>query len=375
MEQAVKKKLAFIIQMVFIAVIVVLVYLVTKYLIGWILPFLVAFGIVSLVNPVICVIKKNLKIKQEIVSLLVILLIYALVGVLLFLIIMQLVLLIRDGLTILPSYYTNTVQPALVKASNAIVAFFQDLPEEWQGQISAISDDVLNALQSFLFELSSKGIRAVSNITSRIPSFLIAFMFTIMLSFFIGMQYDKVVDFIRVQLPAPVKRIIVDLRSIVVDTVIKYFRAAITLMFITAITLSIGLLAIRTQNAIPIALGIAVFDALPFFGTGAIMIPWCLVELLQGNYKYAFGLLIVYAIITFLRNIIEPKVVGDKLGLNPIVSLSSIYLGLKVFGVLGMIFMPIVTQIVMELHHKGTIRLFKERKLNAPKQSGKESVE
>lgn len=366
MSESVQKRLAFVINVAFVAVVAAIVYLAFRYAIQWVLPFLLAFCIVSVLNPLIRVIKKNLNIKQEIVSLIVMILIYALVGVLLFLLIMQIFMLIRDALTVLPHHYEQSIQPALIRSGESIFAFLRGLPSEWQEQILSIQDGIIDTVKSFLVNLSQKGVSIVSGITTRIPSFLIAFVFTIMLSFFISMQYDKVVAFFKTQLPPKAQSLIRAMRGIVFDTIVKYFRAALTLMFITFIELCIGLLALRTSNAIPIAAGIAIFDALPFFGTGAIMIPWCIIELLQGNFRFAIGLAILYAIVTVIRNIIEPKVVGDKLGLNPIVSLTAIYIGFKLFGVLGMIFMPILTQIGMELHHIGAIRLYKDHAPTTP---------
>lgn len=360
MSEKVQKRLSFIINIAYAAVVLALVYLALKYVVGWVLPFLLAFCIVTALNPLIQLIRKNLRIKQEIVSLIVMILIYALLAVLLFLLVMQLFILIRDGLLMLPAYYEQSIQPALTRAGNSLMDFLDRLPPEWQEQIAGFQSEIMKTLQGFLVNLSQWSISAVSSITVSVPSFLISFVFTIMLSFFISMQYGKVVAFLRSQLPDRAAAIVRDLRVIVIETVFKYFKAAITLMVITFVELSVGLMLLRTANAIPVAAGIAVFDALPFLGTGAIMIPWAAVELLQGNYRYAFGIAILYAIVTVIRNIIEPKIVGDKLGLNPIVSLTAIYLGFKVFGVLGMIVMPILTQIVIDLHKKGSIRLFRE---------------
>lgn len=371
LTEKVKRRLAFLINVFFVAVVIALVYLAYRYVIGWVLPFLLAFCIVSLVHPLIRIIKKNLRIKQEVVSVVVMILIYALVGVLIFLAIMQIAIVIRDGFTTLPDYFEQTVQPALLRAGESLAAFVGNLPPEWQEQIASIQDEVIRALQSFLVDLSQRGIGYLTGMTSRLPAFLIAFVFTIMLSFFISTQYEKVVDFFRVQCSPRVKDIIRNLKRIVIDTIFKYFRAALSLMVITFVELSVGLIAIGTKSAIPIAAGIAVFDALPFFGTGAIMIPWCIIELLQGNFRFAFGLMVLYGIVTVVRNIIEPKIVGDKLGLNPIVSLTAIYVGYKLFGVLGMIAMPILTQVAMELHRNGVIKLFQERpEAASPKTSG-----
>ena len=107
---------------------------------------------------------------------------------------------------------------------------------------------------------------------------------------------------------------------------------------------------------------IALFDALPLLGTGGIMIPWVIIELLGQNYSLALGLAILYAVVTVIRNLIEPKVVGDQLGLNPVVSLVAIYLGYRVLGVIGMVLFPILVQLLILLHKHGMIRLYREKK-------------
>lgn len=360
MTDKVKERLSFLINAAYIFVLVLLVYLTFKYIISWIFPFVLAFCIVSLVHPVIRRIKRWLNIRQEVISIAVMVLIYALVGVLIFFLILQVIFLVRDALLLLPDYYSQTVQPSLLKLGESFSAFVRELPPQWQQQLTIMQGEFLRALQSFLLNISQKGISLLSSLTSSVPAFLIALVFTIMLSFFISVQYERVIGFIKSQLPLRAAALASDTRLILADTVFKYIKASLTLAFITFIELSTGLLLLGRKNAIAIAAGIAVFDALPFFGTGAIVLPWAVIELIQGNYPIALGLLVMYGFVAFMRSIIEPKVVGDKLGLNPIVSLMSIYLGFKVFGVLGMICMPILTQIILTLHKSGSIKLFRE---------------
>lgn len=370
MDLRMKNRINFIINTVFIAIIIGIVYLVFKYAIGWLMPFLLAFCIVSLVNPLINLIKKHLKIKQEIISIFVMALIYAIVGVLIFLIIMQLAFGVMDAFTHLAPYYNQAILPALEKAGNSLMSFINGLPLQWRQQVENMQGEIIKALQNFLIDLSQKSGKALANMTKSIPSFLIAFIFTIMLSFFISMQYGQVVQFIKYQMPEKLIGFFSNLKTIIRSTIFKYLKATLTLLLITFVEIVIGLLLLQVKNAIPIAAGIAVFDALPFFGTGAILLPWAIIELLQGNYHLAVGLLLVYGIVLIIRNIIEPKIVGDKLGLNPIVTLTAIYLGFRLFGVLGMIMMPMLTQITLELHKNGNIMLFKEKLVTDDKSMG-----
>jgi len=117
---------------------------------------------------------------------------------------------------------------------------------------------------------------------------------------------------------------------------------------------------LRVNNSIPIALGIAIFDALPVLGTGGIMVPWIAIALLNGKIPLAVGLAILYAIVLVVRNIIEPRIVGNQLGLHPLVTLSAIYAGFKLMGVMGMILFPIMVQILAGLHHSKVIQLWQD---------------
>ena len=335
-----------------------IVYFAFKFVAGWILPFILAFCIVSVIHPLIKRIVKLLGVKQEVVSVIIMLLIYLIVGTLLFLLTVQAVFMIRSGLLLLPDYYRESIAPAFLTASEYMRSFMHGLPEGMRTQAEAIEEGLAETFQNFLLGLSQRGVDGLTTVTKGIPAFLLTFVFTIMLSFFLSMQYDKVITFIKTQLPPRAQKFLTDTKTIIGDTVFKYLKAALTMMIITFLELSIGLLVLGNRNAIAIAAGIAIFDMLPVFGTGTILIPWVIIELLGGNYPFAMGLLILYTVIVIVRSIMEPKIVGDKLGLNPIVSLMAIYFGFRVFGVLGMILMPITTQILLELHKKGSIKLF-----------------
>ncbi len=360
MTERTQKRAQFLIDAAYVAVIALVVFLAIKYVTSWVLPFIVAFCLVALVHPLINKVVKLMSIKREVVAIIVILLIYAIVGTLLFLLVTQIVFSVKYALTLLPQYFAQTIIPSVQELSTTFSKFMSDLPDQWEEQAINVQKEVVSWLQTTLINASQSGVSIFSNFTKHIPSYTIAMAFTIMLSFFISLQYDKLIQFFKTQLPPRARKMVLDTRLIIIDTIIKYFRAAITLMTITCVEFAIGLLVLGQKNAIPIAVGIAIFDALPFFGTGAIVIPWVLVELVQGNYTFAVSLGILYGVVSVVRSLIEPKIVGDKLGLNPIVSLVAIYLGFKIFGVLGMIFMPILTQIILELHKKGSIKIFRE---------------
>ena len=106
---------------------------------------------------------------------------------------------------------------------------------------------------------------------------------------------------------------------------------------------------------------IAVFDILPILGTGGILLPWAAVLFVMGNKPLAAGILILYVIITVIRNIVEPKIVGKQIGLHPLVTLMAMFLGLKTFGIIGMIVLPVSLAVLINLEKNGIIHIFNKK--------------
>ena len=361
MTERTKQKRDFLIHAAFIAVIIGIIYIIFAYVLDLIFPFIVALILVTIIHPVIAFIQKNIKINQKIVSIAMMALLYLMAGGFIFLFTTQIFFLLRDLFSMFPTYYSSYIEPSLLQILQVSENILANFPPEWEVGLRSIQDSLMSGVQSLVGGISKQGIELVTSITNRIPTFLMNFIFTIMLSFFISVQYDLVVAFFKTQIPPKAQAFIIDLRILLKDSVLRYLRAYCILMCITFIELSIGLLILKTPNAILVAAGIALFDMLPIFGTGGIVIPWIIIELIKQNFAYALGLLVLYGIVTLVRNLIEPKIVGDQLGINPIISLMSIYLGFKLFGVFGMIFVPIAVQILLALHSSGKIRLYREK--------------
>ena len=136
-------------------------------------------------------------------------------------------------------------------------------------------------------------------------------------------------------------------------------------MFITFCELCFGFtiltaLGIMSNSyMVLIAIAIAIFDILPVAGSGGILIPWALISMVTGNIKQGIGLLVIYAVITVIRQYLEPKIVGDTLGVNPIITLAGLYFGLKLFGVLGMFIVPISVMTLKAFNDTGRIHIWK----------------
>lgn len=110
------------------------------------------------------------------------------------------------------------------------------------------------------------------------------------------------------------------------------------------------------ENALLIALIIALFDILPVLGTGGVMIPWMVIAFIQGNLQLGFGLLAVYGVVTVVRNIVEPKIVGGQLGLHPVVTLASMFVGASLLGAVGLFGFPIALSLLNYLNEEGELK-------------------
>ncbi len=359
LSEETRKRIDFIVKVVYYIVLIGIAYLILRG-IGLIFPFILAMGLMTLFQPLIRLIHRKLRINQKVVSVITIALLYVGVGSLIFWIVIQIVYLLKDLFTIFPDYYYNTIAPNIVEFGNWMEKQLASLQMSWGTVFDEVQSSLLNGLQNFVVSMSQAGVSFVTDFVNSVPSFFMSLIFTILLSFFISFQYDKVVEFLKNQLPPKAIEFVGGLKSMLKNTVFRYGKAYLILMIITFTELTIGFLIIGVSNPVGMAAGIAVFDMFPVFGTGGIMIPWIIIELLQGNFSYAIALAILYAIVTVIRNIIEPKVVGDQLGINPIISLLAVFIGYKLIGAIGMIVFPMLAQIIIALHQNGTIRLYKE---------------
>ena len=150
-------------------------------------------------------------------------------------------------------------------------------------------------------------------------------------------------------------------------TIIKsYISSYLLVMLITFAEISAGLLIIRVENALLIAMVIAVFDILPIVGSGMILAPWAVILLIQGQTGRGIGIVILYAVVVIARQIMEPKLVGKRVGLHPLATLICLWVGAKALGIAGMFGFPITLLILKDLHAGGVIGRRRPPEKNGP---------
>lgn len=358
MEKRNSKKLNFVINVLYIIAVIFVLYMAWK-LMGIIRPFVMSLLLVAVLQPLIKRAQKALKIKSNAVSVIMVILLYVAVGGLFVLIVIRLAGILIDIFPAIPGYYQGSIAPALEHLITSIEGWMIEHPEmleSWQ----LVGDSIASELQSVVVTISQKGISFITSFLQAIPSLLINLIVTIMLSVYIGIHYDATVKLIKAQLPSRWSNAVKGTRELLKSTVFKYAKAMLIIMTITFVELCIGLGLNGVSNFIIVALGIAMLDILPVFGTGTVLVPWAVISFVTGRYPFALGIALTYITITVIRHIIEAKIVGDQLGINPIISLLSMYVGYRFFGVFGMVLSPMLANILLALHKGGKLKLYKE---------------
>lgn len=232
-------------------------------------------------------------------------------------------------------------------------------PEGLIEELSIAMEALTNELYAVPAWLSEKLLAFLAGLARRSPDLLLFTATSAIGIYFFSASYRDIMDFIQRQLPHRVlhkaRRAWASLRSACAG----YLRVQAILLGITFAELWLLFLILKLKNTLLLAGIIALVDALPVLGAGTVLLPWALYCLIMGNSAQAIGLLTGYAIITAVRNLIQAKLVGDQLGLHPVVSLICIYVGWKLAGFAGMIILPIAAVVLQQLNDIGVVRLWK----------------
>ena len=377
MTEKVKKRRDSIINVAFIAMVLGLVYFFVKYLFGITAPFLLSFFFaVCLQRPLRKLDKKtNNKMHTFWSMFLVILVLAVIIGPVVLILsligkeIVEFVSFLGEQLNDLPNFLA-TLQNEIISllkflpdgiytsVSDSINVFFSNLINDFD--LSKLNIDVKSITSSL-----SSGITGVYSVVKNIPSALLSLVIGIIAWIFFTKDYNYIVGFIKCQLPESKKNLLSETKQIFSKTILKMLKAYGLIMFITFCELFLGLTILNLIGVMDngyvfmIAIAIAVFDILPVAGSGGILIPWAVVSVILGNYPQAIGLIIIYVVITVIRQYIEPKIVGTSLGVHPIVTLAGLYFGLKLFGFMGMFIVPLTVMTLKAFNDAGRIHLYK----------------
>ena len=350
----------FIVNILFFGLAAAIFYVAVKYVLGWVLPFIIGFLVSLLLRPAILFLSKKSRIPHKIVALVLVLLFYAVVVVILILFGVKLIFVLQDGFARLPTIYSEQIEPLLT----GLLARIQELTSKFDPSFNKLIGSMLTSIEdsagSVVTSISTQVIKFSYSTIFSLPGFLLATLLSIISTVFFSMDFTNITGRAVAFLPVRMQGYISGLKQIANRIGLKYVKSYALILSVTFIELTAGFLIIGVKNAISIAALVAFIDLLPVLGTGAVLIPWALIKLAQGNVPFALGLIILYVVIIIVRNIMEPKIVGQQIGIHPLAMLISMYVGLQVFGVIGIFVLPILLVVVKGFYDERKARLQEE---------------
>lgn len=354
-----EKRKSFLINFMYFAVIFALSFVILKYGMSLISPFVIAFLVAWMLRGPIEWISIKFSVNRKAAAVLLVILFYSTIGVLLSLAVVRGVYSGRIFIGNLPEIYTRYVEPVLTDIFNGFEQSVMRLDDSFLAAFKELEGQFVQSAGQMVSNLSMEAMGSISGAASSLPGLFIKLLLMIISTFFIAADYDMLTGFCLAQLNDRTRDVFFQIKEYVIGTLFVCIRSYAMIMSITFLELAVGLTIIGIENSIAVAFLISVFDILPVLGTGGIMIPWMLLTMLQGKYTLALGLLLVYLFVTVVRNIIEPKIVGSQIGLHPVLTLISMTVGVQLFGVLGLFGFPIGLSLLRHLNDKGTVKLFK----------------
>lgn len=352
-----EKKKQFIINMIYYFLIGGIVIASCKYILPVLVPFIMAFLIAAFIQILIKKLRIKSHIRKKITAIGFCILFYSLFFMAVIFFGVKLLEGIGNMIASAPAIYNEAIAPVLGKIADVIETLTVSIDPDISQKIAEVFMEVSKDLGQYITDFSVKAVKLVSGGATKIPSLIVQLVVTVVATFFMAVDFDRIAGFLKKHIPEGKGK---NLRSVVehVKSVIfVYLKSYVFLFFLTFLELTIGFLILKIPYAGILALIIAVFDILPALGTGGILLPWAAILLLMGNLPLAIGLLVLYVVITIVRNIVEPRIVGKQIGIHPLATLILMFIGLKLLGLVGMILFPVALSIAVNLDRSGVIQI------------------
>lgn len=344
-----EKKKKFIVDIIFYGLIALLVWAASKFVLPVLIPFIIAFVIASLIRVPVKRLYGNSEKKNKLISIIACVIFYVIIFSVLAGAGVKLYETISEFLFSVPAIYQNDIVPALNMVLDLVEQTLASMDVQIATEIDNLSREYVNNIGEHIKTLSVNAIKIISGSLYGIPGVIIKIIIMIISTFFFMIDYDKIMGFFSSCIPKGKEGTVMNLVKYFRNTIFIYLKSYSLLFLLTYTELTIGFTLLKIPYAPLIGLLVAVFDILPILGVGGILLPWAAILAVMKNIPMTIGMLILYLAITFIRNTVEPKLVGEQIGLHPLATLIFMYLGLKFMGFLGMFLFPVTLAVFVSM--------------------------
>ncbi len=259
----------------------------------------------------------------------------------------------------LPDLVKNQILPLINRSVVVVKEFLAQYDIAAAEQIDEWFVELSSQLVTMITSFSTFALKLVSSVAAGMPSLILKVVLTVISTFYFSLDFERIVGFFRALLPKKAVSFLQSLKMKGQKSLGVFVRSYILVFLLTCTELSLGFAVLQLPYPVLLGVLIAVVDILPVLGTGLVLLPWALICIIIGNYFLGFVLLVLYIAITVIRNIVEPKLVGNQIGLHPLATLISMFVGLQLFSLLGLFLFPVTLSILIqfkdemnEIYHK-----------------------
>lgn len=341
-----EEKKTFLLNLTYFSVILTIIFFTVKFMLSYLMPFIIGLIIAYIVQKPSRIISEKVQIKQGYCA--------ALFAVFLYLLIIIIILLlgwsvysngnhiiekvgnffsvVTEGMDDISIWIKNLFGDLNAEIRNTFIAFITDY-------IKGISSTITNILTSFL-----------GGIIKNLPAFFVTSAVTVVASCYIAKDYNLLAKFLYNLINKEKYNNVLLIKEIITKNILKLTSGYLILMIITFLELLIGFLCLGVKHSFFVAIIVSLVDLLPVLGTGTVLLPWAVLSFFSDDISKGVGLVILYLIVCFVRNFSEPKIIGKKMGVNPLFTLVSMFVGIKVAGIAGLFVFPLVLIVVIEYY-------------------------
>lgn len=322
--------------------------------IRYLLPIIIGIVIAIMIEPIVSFVERKTKLSRDFASGFVVISIFVISGYVVTEILSRLTLELSGLIRNIPNY-NYYYEMIIENLSTYLLYYSTKIPDDILMFLKNNIKEILATLTGVLTNIYSLLMKQVGAVPYLLTDILILVIFTFLFSYLISKEKNKIIRTARNLLSDTLQDKIKALQMELILSFFRLLKAQIFLVLITTFITILGFYILKIKYSMTLGIICGILDIMPLFGPSLIFITMIIFSLIMGNIKFAMGLTLLYIITIVTRQVLQAKVIGDRLGIDPILTLTSIYLGIKVFGFMGLFIGPLVVVIIRTLIQSGII--------------------
>ena len=318
----------------------------------FLMPFVIGWIISAIASPMVNWLEKRFNIVKKLGSALIVILVIGLIVTGIYFAVSRIVIEVGDLVKNIPEMYAQ-LESGLRQIGGTLSGLFEKLPMGIQNVWNSFMANLDESMTGIMAKISDPAMAAAGNFAKRLPFYLISVIVAILSAYFFTIQREDVLKWMKKIAPESVEKRMTLVMDNLRYALGGYFKAQFKIMGVVFLILVVGFAVLGIRYFVLVAFLISFLDFLPFFGTGTAMIPWGIYKFLMGDYKTAIILVVLYAITQIIRQLLQPKLVGDSVGMNPLVTLLLLYVGYRLGSVFGMILSVPIGMVLINMLQAG----------------------